>query len=463
MTAPALYAMHTSWETSLGRPTSERYANASHFPLRHMHRTHLVPIPQAVVGRWKCDQKDCMKSVEYDGGDDALFNLRRRNKGRRWLLFTRGLSDKLFSFVINGRTTYTAATRHLSADVRCFDLRRQDVVKLGKAMLRVFLIPPLTSRCPIYGPDPEFIVIDGQALGCTDADDAHPSRVQVDCPVLEIPASDLCIVSQPPLRAAITKVLRSSASLTDAQSKLLRKWSADMVGSGRRIVEGGAAYLFFHFFPLGRDFPLHPQGTASPETVGGSLNPSVPPLVTSSASRDAKASAGGGLSTLEASLRQDDEGNMTLGGPGQSVKRVVDVWRERTGLCAPNFAAYRQDSDGAWLAALPFLQAFLAETVSGMFHGHDERAIRLVANTLRLKGPGAWRRVTKPLDGVGSVASFLGHFEAVVDTDSLFRTALGELLLRAVHVEKDVDAAFDVAARSKNTLARGWRNAEYCD
>lgn len=205
--------------------------------------------PQAVVGRWQCDQKECLRSVEYDGSADALFNLRRRNKGRRWMVFTRGLLDKLFSFVINARTTYTAATRHLSADVLCFDLRRQDVVKLGTAMLRVFLIPPQTARCLICGPDPEFIVIDGQALGCTDADDAHPTRVQVDCPVLDIPASNLCIVAQPPLRAAITKVLRSSARLTETQCKLLHKWSTDMVGSGRRSAEGGAAYLFFHFLP----------------------------------------------------------------------------------------------------------------------------------------------------------------------------------------------------------------------
>lgn len=84
--------------------------------------------------------------VEYDGTADALFNMRRRNKHRRWLLFTRGLLDKLFSFITTARTTYTAATRHLSADVRCFRLRRQDVVKLGTSMLRCFLIPPETGR-----------------------------------------------------------------------------------------------------------------------------------------------------------------------------------------------------------------------------------------------------------------------------------------------------------------------------
>lgn len=401
-----------------------------------------------------------MRSVEFDGSEDALFNLRRRNKARRWMLFTRGLLDKLFSFVINGRTTYTAATRHLSADVLCFDLRRQDVVKLGTAMLRVFLIPPQTSRCPICGPDPEFIVIDGQALGCTDAHDAHPTRVQVDCPVLDIPASDLCIVAQPPLRASITKVLRSSAPLTETQTKLLRKWSTDMVGSGRRSAQAGAAYLFFHFFPLGTD--TAPASHAR-DIGGGTASATVSRPLTSAASGHVAGTSDDDLGALEGALRQDDAGNLTLGGAGQQAKRVLDAWRDRTGLCAPNFAAYPSDNDGAWLAALPFLQALLAETVSGMFHGHNERAVRLVADTLRLKGSGAWRHVTKPLDGVGFVASFLGHFEDVIDADNRFRIALGELLLRAVNVEQDVDAAFNAVARSKSTLSRGWQNADYCD
>eukprot|EP00170_Pyropia_yezoensis_P003383 contig_14169_g3390 len=171
----------------------------------------------------------------------------------------------------------------------------------------------------------------------------------------------------------------------------------------------------------------------------------------------------GELSALEGALRHDDAGNITLGGAGQPAKRALDAWLERTGLCAPNFAAYPLDNDGAWLATIPFLQALLAETVSRMFHGHNERAVRLVANTLRLKGQGAWRLVTTPLDGVGFVASFLGQFEDIIDAHSRFRIALGELLLRAVNVESDVDAAFDAAARRKSTLDRGWQNAEYCD
>ena len=43
-----------------------------------------------------------------------------------------------------------------------------------------------------------------------------------------------------------------------------------------------------------------------------------------------------------------------------------------------------------------------------MFTGFNERAIRLVANTMRLKSRGAWRFMTEALDGVGGVADTFG-------------------------------------------------------
>lgn len=135
------------------------------------------------MGRWKCDSAVCLRTVEYDGSSESLFCVPRRNNARQWLVFTRALIEKLFSFIIAAGTTYAASARHLSADVRFFNMRRQDVVKLGTAMLRIFLVPPETGRCPICGPCPEFIVIDGQALGCTDPDDANPSRLEVEFPV----------------------------------------------------------------------------------------------------------------------------------------------------------------------------------------------------------------------------------------------------------------------------------------
>ena len=211
----------------------------------------LLLLLQLVVGRWECDGPTCKRMVEYDGSADALFSMRRRDKQRRWVLFTRALLDKLYSFIITSRSSYTAARRHLSSDVLSFSLRRQDLVKLGTAMLRTFVIPPEAAVCPLCGPNPDFIIIDGQSLGCTDPDDANPARLDEEVPVLDIVASALCIVQSPPLRAAITKVLRSSTALTGTQTLLLRAWHDTIAINDRASVETAAARLFFRFFPYG--------------------------------------------------------------------------------------------------------------------------------------------------------------------------------------------------------------------
>lgn len=411
-----------------------------------------------------CDRDGCERSVEYDGAHDSLFNLRRRNKHRQWVIYTRAFLDSLFSFIITARTTYTAATKHLSANVQCFSFRRQDVVKIGTAMLRSFLIPPETSICSICGPNPDFIIIDGQALGCTDPDDVCPARDEEECPVLDIPATKLCVVEDAGLRAAIIKDIRTSTALTNAQVAVLRKWHEKVLTRQQATVKGGAAYLFFKFFPLGDELPpaQPPPGDQAahgqPRPQSGQAAAGADP--DSCVSRKRKAV--GSSRRLESALRLDADGELTLGGKGPPATKAVETWRDRTGLCAPNFRAFPRDDDGAWLSIVPFLQAFLAETVSGMFHGHDERAIRLVAHTLRLKGAGAWRELTKPLEGVGFVASFMGRFAPNIDADPLFRMALGQVLLQAVSVETIIDDMFAKAANSADARERGWVNSEYC-
>jgi len=136
---------------------------------------------QVCIGKWECEAADCKRTVEYDGNADGVFSMRRKNSARHWLLFTRGVLDKLVSFIIAGRITHTAATRHISAGVEAFPLRRSDVVKLGTAIMKTFEIPPQSGQCPLCGPNPAFIVIDAQALGCSDPDDTSPLRPGKNC------------------------------------------------------------------------------------------------------------------------------------------------------------------------------------------------------------------------------------------------------------------------------------------
>ena len=410
-----------------------------------------------------CDGEDCKRHVEYDGSSDGLFSFRRRDKQRRWLVFTRALLDKLYSYIITARSTYTAATRHLTSDVFSFSLRRQDVVKLGTAMLRTFVIPAEAACCPICGPNPEFVVIDGQALVCTDPDDANPARHEEEVPVLDIAASVLCVVQSAQLRAAISKVLHSSTALTAPQTLLLDAWHKTIAVNDRTCAETAAARLFFRFFPFGtKDGGAGVKANGSLAVPAPAVGKSASPPATTVGGATADSEGQTASTSLETKLRKDDDGNLTLGGKGVPAKLPSDSWRDRVGHCAPDFESYPKREDGAWLHIRPFLQALLGETVTGMFQGHDEAAARLTANSLRLQGVGKWRDLTEAADGIGFLANFVGWFASEIDDDAHFRYALGTTLLRAVDMEQDVDKLFVAAANKKEALDRGWVNAEYC-
>jgi len=421
-------------------------------------------VTQMTVGRWMCNSEDCKRMVEFDGNHVGLFSWRRRNKNKQWLIFTRGLLDKLYSFIISARTTYTAATRHLAADVACFELRRQDVVKLGTVALRTFVIPPESARCPICGPNPRFIVIDAQAIGCTDANDVHAYRPGENCPVLSIDNAKLCILDNAALRAAVEKVLRHAKQLTPTQIRALAEWR-QRTSTGRHLtVEGAAATLFFRFFPLGEETPAASSVATGKRRVvegaSGDASGRASPMADNADSDEEM--EGEPTGTLEDAVREDEEGNLVLGGPGKKPAKSLETWRDRIGTCAPDFSRYARDNDGVWQAAMPFLRAMLAESATGMFQSHDERAVRLLADSLRFQDPGKWRDVTKAVDGVGFVASFIGMMNEEMEAEEPFRLAVGMLLRRAVDVEKQVDDDFASEASSLKVLQKDWKNAKYC-
>jgi len=399
--------------------------------------------------------------------------MRRRNKDKQWLIFTRGILDKLMSFVVAARSTYTAATRHLVADVAALNIRRQDMVKLGTAFNRTVLITPETARCPKCGPNPDFIVIDAQAIGCTDPDEVQPLRPGEDCPVLPIEASKLCILQLPALRVAVDKILSGCKPLTASQERHLRAWHRQTVSCRRPSVEAAAAFVFFRFFPLGGEARTTPAKVGR-NSVGGGSGVQIDGGGTTGAGCDAdavdeegvepdrkRARSKSGLGP-HAAVRQDDDGNLVSGGKGKVPAPPVETWRDRVGMCAPNFYTYARSDDGAWLCILPFLKEMLAESATSMFQSHDEAAVGLLADSLMFQGKERWREVTKAADGVGFVSSFLGLFDDEMDSQALFRVSVGVLLRQALDVEKIVDDEFTKHAGGKKTLERGWRNAEYC-
>jgi len=164
--------------------------------------------------------------------------------------------------------------------------------------------------------------------------------------------------------------------------------------------------------------------------------------------------------TLESAVRVDKDGKLVLAGKGPSPKKLVEVWSDRVGLGLPVFELYPLEEADAWCTARPFLHAMLTETICGMFQIFDEAAVELLENAIRIRGRGAWRQFSAAADGVGYVTSFLGCFADDLDDDRFLRASAGEMLLRAVSIEKFVDRAYDEQAAKKINLEAGGQSAK---
>lgn len=55
----------------------------------------------------------------------------------------------------------------------------------------------------------------------------------------------------------------------------------------------------------------------------------------------------------------------------------------------------------------------------------------------------------------------MGRLATLIDADSRFGVAVGQLLVRAVKIERSIDDVFEEASASVESHGRGWVNAEY--
>lgn len=239
-------------------------------------------------------------------------------------------------------------------------------MKLGTAFIGSIHIPAETARCPLCGPDPAFIVIDAQSLGCTDLDDTHPLRPAEYCPVLDIPASKMCVVEHAPLRDAVAKVLKTSTPLTANQETLMRAWAATRYESGRPTPSSTAARVFFRFFPVGSNTAPQAPGAAGASPAARAAGAGTSATTEEAAAVDGeppRRQLGVAVdSSAEAALRSDGAGGVVLGGKGAPAKKPSETWRDRTGLCRPDFTRYPREDDGIWICVRPFLQSLMTET-----------------------------------------------------------------------------------------------------
>ena len=401
------------------------------------------------VGSWICPQKHV---VEYDGGNDGLFSLRRTDESGSMLVFSRAFCDKLVSFVYHSRSSYAAATSFLASLRSSFGLRRQLIVTLGRCFVATLKPTEDVFVCPTCGDDPAYVVIDGQALGFRVKDGFNISRPALHLPSMNLNIDNYAVLRRPSLRAAVRKVLRTGDPLTKTDAEALRDLhearsstfprarTAAAVNNWRLTRD--AAVLFFRFHKwtavddLGRGRPAPAVGVGNASVQG-----------------DAAAAA--------AAVNPNDEEPPVGGlGNGPAPASTSLAWDEREGTCHPVFETF-QAGGTEWATVRPFLLALLGDPVVNLFVGHPRAPLLdLCMHLMKADGTG-WRKKAKAANAVGFVANFFARVGPLLDKEPPLRQAVGALLRYAVDVDQAVDDDFQVAA---NKAADGGQTetAEFC-
>jgi len=429
---------------------------------------------QITVGTWTCKAGH---KVEYDGLDDGLFSLNKRDSAGREVIFTRGVCDELASFVFNARSSYTAATSHMSSTKRSSAFCRQDINKLGRMFVALLQAPSAAFRCPRCGDNPKYIFIDGQAIGFRRRAGLRVERPALYLPSFNIDVEHLSIVLTARLRRAIRKVLRGSDPLNKTELSLLRPWNAALktIAPPRRGRQRANADLylpagtvFFTFFPLdastaecsdNEDWDFGELMTSTDEEVDAAASrgdyaegpppPDAPSTVARGPAPDSRARGRGA-----AEVAPDDPDD-------DAEPPATTQWASRSGPCSPAFDVVPADDTKTWSAVRMFFLAMSGDPVVTIFHGHDVNAISEMATKLQSDDARDWFGSSDAADRVAFVSNFLGRLGELLSVNSVLRVAVGRLLKFAVDIEEIVDKRFEQAAATAAASGSGV-NKEYC-
>jgi len=412
------------------------------------------------IGSWVCVKGHV---VEYDGGEDGLFSLRKTDDSGRVLVFTRSFCDSLMSFIYNSRSSYAAATSFLASLRSGFGLRRQIIVLLGRCFVATLQPMPELFVCPQCGNNPDYIVIDGQALGFRMRDGLNVSRPALHLPNMNLNVDNYSIIPAPSIRAAIRKVVRTGDRLNKTDSKALHKLHDELASVYPRSRAAGAAQnwrlkrhaatLFFRFYQWTAEEDL--DGALPAEAVGagvGAPGRRLAPAQTAAAIDDAPHAAAvpSAAAPAAAAWAREDAGrqHVAVGSLGDApvAETQSAPWAERTGTCHPRFDLF-EAAGTEWAAVRPFLLALLGDPVVNLFVGHPRAPLRALADELEKPGGGTWRMVAKAASVVGFVANFFARLGPALDKDPPLREAVGALLRFSVDVDDIVDKDFQKAAR----------------
>jgi len=432
---------------------------------------------QVNVGAWTCSSGHI---VCFDGGQCGLFSLRKRDESGRLVIFTRGVCDELLSFVFHSRSTYTAATAHFSRTKVSFSQCRQNLILLGSVFVAMIQTPPKLFLCPLCGNDPDYIIIDGQALGFKRRRGMRIIRPALLVPpLMSINVRLLCILPTARLRRAVRKILRCSDELNKLEQAVLRKWlgasAAPKPRKGRRPEPSDSVYLtsaaLFREF-----FPLDGETAAADESENESLDSGCEES-TYSVSDGVSAAEGADVRGSSRPVTINDANDSSNGRTAEPVASSAKPWIKRSGMCAPALSKIPSSHHIQWSAARTFLLALFGDPCVGMFATlkpdpelADNTDLLTVPKTdpmsklamaLQSENALAWHAHAAAADTVGFVANFLGRFGNNLVANKVLRYATGRVLEFAVRLEDIVDDKFKksaaVAARTDAGL-----NEEYC-
>lgn len=357
--------------------------------------------------------------VQYDGGADGLFSLRRSNDSGRVLLFTRSFCDSLMLFIHKSQSSYSAATSFLASLRSGYGLRRQLIVLLGRCFVAVHQPTPELFVCPKCGFNPYYNVIDGQALGFRLREDIHLSRPALHLPSMNLKVDDYAVIREPSIRAAIRAVIKTGDKLNKTDAEALSKLHAALMSVrplSRKAattenwqIKRQAATLFFRFF----------EWTSVDDLVGTAPNVPIPAAGDSSVGRL---------------------------GEAPPVKAAAVPWLARAGTCHSRFDAYVA-AGTEWATIRPFILAFLVDPVANLFAGQAHGPLRALAAELQKEDGGRWRQLSTASNAVGFVANFSARVGPLLDKKPALRKAVGAVLLFAVEVGELVDREFQAAAK----------------
>ena len=380
--------------------------------------------------------------VEFDGGEVSLFSLRKCDESGATLLFSRSLCDSLLSFIYNSRSSYAAATNFLASLRSQFGLRRQLVAVLGRSFVATLQPMPELFVCPVCGDNPDYIVIDGQALGFRLRDGIRVARPALHMPSMNLNIDNYAVIREPSIRAAIRKVVRTGDRLNKTDAEALGKLHATLSSVRPRAHKAAtienwhlkrhAGTLFFRFFNWTAEGDLDGPRPRAPAR-GRSGQPDNP---------------AGASGLADANSAAPAAGEAALGGLGDAPAATNPTvpWHERSGTCHARFDTFSAEGT-EWATVRPFVLALLGDPVVNLFAGQPRGPLRALAKDLMEANGREWRKRSTAANAVGFVANFFARVGSLLCKEPVLSKAVGALLLFAVDVDASVDKDFQMAAQ----------------